>query len=264
MRLSFILICLCLLAPGARAQSLPRDAVGCSEMFAAGQPPALTNPKLAARTTLLCNDAYAALASGVTKGPLWSAERLTRRSVGIARGTPREGEFHADERVPPADRSQLDDYRGSGFDRGHMAPSGDMPGPSAQQQSFALSNMVPQAQELNRGLWSDIEQTVRGLATRRGTVFVVTGPAFVGAEVRAVGNGVLVPSGVWKAVFDPQAGLAGVYACSNRAAAQCAVVSVAQLTAMTGIDPFPALPASVRDTPLRLPRPIPHRRPPNR
>ena len=79
------------------------------------------NPRLAQRTTLLCNNGYAALASGVTHGPIWSAEHATAASVGAARDTVRESLFYADPRLPLADQAQLGDYRRSGFDRGHDA-----------------------------------------------------------------------------------------------------------------------------------------------
>ena len=117
--------------------------VACPQFFPGGQPPALLNPRLAQRTTLLCNDACATLASGVTHGPIWSAEHPTAASLDAARGTPRQGEFHPEDRLPPADQAQLENYRRSGYDRGHMAPSGDMPDEQAQQQSFLLANMVP-------------------------------------------------------------------------------------------------------------------------
>src|SRR3978361_1380411 len=68
-RLCLVLLLLCL--------SLPAWADDCDALFAGGQSPALLNPRLAERTTMLCNDAYAVLASGVTHGPLWSAEHLT-------------------------------------------------------------------------------------------------------------------------------------------------------------------------------------------
>ena len=185
----------------------------CPQFFPGGQPPALVNPKLAQRSTLLCNDAYAVLASGITHGALWSAEHPTRASLIAARGIPREGEFHPDDRLPAADQAQLEDYRRSGYDRGHMTPSGDMPDETAQQQTFSLANMVPQAAELNRGVWARIEMAVRRLARRRGELFVVTGPAFAGQNVASVGpDGVLVPSSTWKAVYDPGAGAAGAYA----------------------------------------------------
>lgn len=232
------------------------QAPACPQLFAGGQPPALLNPKLGQRTTLLCNDAYAVLASGVTRGALWSAEHPTAASLDAARDTPREGQFHAEERLQPGDQARLEDYRRSGFDRGHMAPSGDMPDAQSQQQTFSLANMVPQTPELNRGVWAGIEMAVRHLAQRRGELFIVTGPAFQGQNLKTIGpDGVLVPSATWKAVYDPRSGGAGAYVCSNAAAPQCGTMSVATLGGTVGIDPFPALPDSVKQTAMTLPRP---------
>src|ERR1700712_1962194 len=100
------------------------QAAACDPLFAGGQAPALLNARLTQRTTALCNSAYAALASGVTRGPLWSAEHLTTHSLAVARNTPRHGVFHEDERLPSDDRAMVSDYTRSGYDRGHMPPSG--------------------------------------------------------------------------------------------------------------------------------------------
>ena len=232
----------------------------CPQFFPGGQRPDLLDPRLAQRTTLLCNDAYAALASGVTRGPLWSAEHLTAASVAAARETPRQGEFHPDDRLPPEDRAEIKDFRGSGYDRGHLSPSGDAGNIQAQQQSFSLANMVPQAPELNRGPWERIESATRRLAARRGELYVVTGPAFQGRQVRSIGAGVLVPSSIWKALYDPRAGRAGAYLCSNTAAPRCEVMSVAALACLVGIDPFPA--ATARAKVAAMPLPIPRDRAP--
>ena len=241
------------------------QAPACPQFFAGGKAPALVNPRLGQRTTLLCNDAYAVLASGVTHGAIWSAEHPTAASLEAARGTPREGKFHAEDRLPPGDQARLEDYRQSGFDRGHMAPSGDMPDAAAQQQTFSLANMVPQTAQLNRGIWAGIEMAVRHLAMRRGELYLVTGPAFEGQNLQSIGpDGVLVPSSTWKAVYDPRAGEAGAYVCTNVAAPRCATMPIATLTRTTGIDPFPALPASVKDTMMTLPRPEPSRYAPGR
>src|SRR3954452_10120066 len=247
-----------LLALGLSGAVMPAPTraqpAACSTFFPGGQAPALTNPRLAQRTTLLCNDAYAVLASGVTHGPIWSAERLTAGSVAAARDTARESEFYPDPRLPAADQAQLQDYRRSGFDRGHMTPPGDMPGWQAQQQSFSLANMVPQAPELNRGIWAGVETAVRDLAAREGELYVVTGPAFQGQQLQSIGpNGVLVPSATWKAVYSPRAGGTGVYVCANTSKPRCGVVSVATLTSMVAVDPFPALPASMKQAAIALP-----------
>jgi len=248
-----VTLALALLASPALASA---RAPTCPQLFAGGQPPALLNPKLGQRTTLLCNDAYVVLASGVTRGAVWSAEHPTVASLDAARATPREGQFHVEDRLPPGDQARLEDYRRSGFDRGHMAPSGDMPDAQSQQQTFSLANMVPQAPELNRGVWAGIETAVRHLAQRRGELFVVTGPAFQGQSLKTIGpDGVLVPSATWKAVHDPRSGGAGAYVCSNAASPRCGTMSVATLAGTIGIDPFPALPADVKAEMMALPRP---------
>jgi endonuclease G len=100
-RLAF-LVRVGLLALGLSAGTGPARAQpeSCPQFFPGGQPPALLNQRLAQRTTLLCNDADAALASGVTDGALRSAERPTAGSVAAARDTVRESQFYADPRLP--------------------------------------------------------------------------------------------------------------------------------------------------------------------
>jgi endonuclease G len=135
-----------------------------------------------------------------------------------------------------------------------MAPSGDMPTPQAQAQSFTLANMVPQAAALNRGLWEEIEVTVRDLSETDGDLYVVTGPIF--ADNGPLLNGrVRVPSAVFKAIYDPRRRQAGAYIADNAAGAGYRVVSIAQLRAMIGIDVFPSLPASIKARPMDLPAP---------
>ena len=228
----------------------------CRQFFPGGRPPALSNPRLGQRTTMLCNDAYASLASGVTHGAIWSAEHPTAASLEAARQVRREGEFHAEDRLPPADQAQLADYRRSGYDRGHMTPSGDMPDERAQGQTFSLANMVPQTAQLNRGIWEDVEGAVRRLAEREGELYVVTGPAFHGANLRSIGpDGVLVPSSTWKAVYDPRRQGTGVYVCRNNQAPTCVVLSVRVLIHAVGIDPFPALSDTMKEQAMSLPPP---------
>ena len=137
----------------------------------------------------------------------------------------------------------------------HMTPSGDMPDGRAQEQSFSLANMVPQAPKLNRGVWERIESAVRRLARREGELYVVTGPVFEGANLQALQGRVLVPTSTYKAVYDPAAGTAGAYVCTNTNEPECRVISVAELARLTGIDPFPAVPDGVKATAAHLPLP---------
>lgn len=227
----------------------------CPALFADGHAPVLVNPKLAVRTVPLCFSAFAVLHSGLTRTPLYAAEHLTRASVADARGVARDDSFHEEPRLPDGARASLEDYVRSGYDRGHLAPAGDMPSGPAQAQSFSLANIVPQDRAMNRGLWSDIEESVRRLAIRRGSLYVVTGAIFSGASVRQIGGGVLVPTQMFKALYDPVRGEAGAYLAQNADVRDWRAVSIADLQASAGIDVFPGLPPGVRATAMSLPDP---------
>lgn len=240
----------------------PARAAPCDAVFAGGRAPALINQRLALRAHALCFGAYAVLASGVSRGPVWSAEHPTPASVEAARGLERVDAFHPEEALPEEDRADPHDYVHSGFDRGHMTPSGDMADEESQHASFSMANIVPQAPKLNRGLWSRIEAAVRRLAeTQEGGVYVVTGPVFFGKDLRSLPAGELVPSAVFKAVLEPGVG-AAAYVCANRDPSRCRVVSIAQLSARIGFDPFPSLSADARINPIALPKPGRSRRKP--
>lgn len=228
----------------------------CPQFFQGNQAPDLIDDSLAERTTVICNEAYSLIASGVTKGPLWSAEHLTAAQIADAQNTPRKDAFHAETAIPVADRAELADYKGSGYDRGHMTPSGDEPDATAQKQSFSLANMVPQNHTLNTGKWERIETTLRTMATQDGEVFVVTGPAFDGPTPDTIGaDAVVVPNYTWKAIYDPGEGGAAAWRCSNVDAPVCTVVSINTIIDETGIDPFPSLSATVKAKPISLPLP---------
>ena len=243
-----------LLLQGWAAHAAPTQ---CPEHFAAGQAPNLLNPRLAAGTRALCFDAFAVLHSALTRTPLYAAEHLTADRIDAARRTPRQGEFHAEPALPPDERAELADYARSGFDRGHMAPSGDMPDAAAQQDSFTLANMIPQVPQLNRGLWEGIESAVRTLAERRGELYVVTGPIFKGDQLSTVGH-VVVPTHVFKAVLDPGRRSAAAYLTENAEGARWTAVSMGQLASLTGLDVFPSFRPRAWTAMLRLPTPTPH------
>lgn len=231
------------------------QAQTCPQFSPDGVVPTLDNPKLAPRTTLLCNDGYASLNSGLVHEPLWSAEYLSSENVQAASEIGRTtNKFHADNRLPAGDGAELSDYRRSGFDRGHMTPSGDAATVAAQEQTFTLANVVPQTAALNEGIWTGVEMAVRHLAQRDGGVYIVTGPAFRDSK-QGIGRDVLVPSSTWKAVYDPHVGGAGVYVCKNNDAPTCDIVSITTLIHAVGIDPFPSLPEDVKDQVMALPEP---------
>lgn len=245
-----VLVCFAATAPDSFAAPS-----ACPAFFVAGQAPDVLRMEQVPRSHMLCFHFYSAMASGITHTPLWSAERLTRDSVAAAQTQKRHDAFHAEMGIVADDRSELEDYRASGFDRGHMSPSADMPDAASQEQSFSLANMVPQDANNNRHLWQGIEITTRAMAKSSGELYVVSGPAFVGAPTW-VHSRVAVPDYLWKAIYDPKRG-AAAYLTGNRDGDGYAVVSIAMLQRITGIDPFPGLSTEVKAQAIALPPPRP-------
>ena len=248
-----------LLGPAAPAGAAPAEAAPstCARHYPGGAAPDIIRPALAAEVRELCFEAFAVLHSGVSRTPLAAAEHLTRRSVQQAADLERDSSFHAEARPPEDERARLVDYARSGFDRGHLAPSGDMPTDTAQQEGFSLANIVPQDPGSNRCLWEGIESTVRELAANEGEAWVLTGPIFEGAELRRLNERVLVPTSLFKAVYMPGRRQAGAYVAPNAPGLTWQAVSLDALREIAGLDAFPSLPAAVKARAMALPEPQP-------
>jgi endonuclease G len=213
----------------------------CRHFFAAGKLPVLV-PRPTHRA--LCYDAFAILHSGESKTAVYVAEKLNRASVADADET-RTNKFYADARLRSAERATLDDYKASGFDRGHLAPAGDMPTAQAMAQSFSLANMVPQAPEHNRGAWAkSVEMATRKYAGRAsGDVYVITGPVFEPsiAQSPSIGPGhVRVPKYLFKLVYDEDQNRAWAHWHLNDNSTRASKpISYGELVRRTGIEFLP-------------------------
>ena len=181
----------------------------CPQFFPRKQPPVVPG-KPALRE--LCFTSFAILHDGATKTPVFVAEKLDRRSLQAAQDIRRTDRFYPEARLPRAERAELEDYRGSGYSRGHMAPAGNMASDEAMAQSFSLANMVPQDQRHNGGPWNRIEQDTRKYVMRaKGSVYVFTGPVYH-ERTRSIGPGkVGVPSHLFKLVYDVESGRSWVH-----------------------------------------------------
>jgi endonuclease G len=234
---SIKLLCTILLA--VLACAAPATAQDCRALLLDGVAPRLIG---GVRTpmTLVCHHAFEALVSDAAREPLWSAERLT-----VAKGPRRHGHrhrasFRAELLVPADDRAEPWDY-GHGYDRGHMTPAGDLPPGAVRQETYTLSNVVPQTSRLNRGKWERVEAAVRRLARRDGPLYVVTGPLLAPGDGRTWDAAVEIPWATWKAVYDPARRLALAWTCTNTADPICTATSLAGIERLAGLDPFPAL-----------------------
>jgi endonuclease G len=234
----------------------PARATACPEHYAGGRPPTIFKASLKPRTQELCFRAFAVMHSGVSRGPLWSAEHLVAAEVQGAEQLTRKDSFHPEPRLPAADRAELADYARSGFDRGHMAPNGDMADRASQGESFSLANIVPQHHTPNAGVWAGIEAAVRRLAEQDGEVYILTGPAFVGDRIDSLKGRVLVPTHIFKVVYSPRRQEAGAYLMTNEAdTSTYSAVTVANLEELVGLRLLPGLPQHVRDNGMVLPKP---------
>ena len=235
--------------------SMSEAATACQQHFANGREPRIVNQALLQMARELCSTGHVTLHSGVARGPLYSASYLTRDRVAASSGLPRVNSFRDDTRLPENERSSITDYRGTGYDRGHVAPNGDMADERSQSESFLMSNMMPQVASQNRGIWAAIESATRDMVTREGAAYVVSGPLFVGGTLQRLNGRLLIPTHTFKAVYVPSTGQSGVYIAPNDESGAWEAISLDRLTQMAGFDPFPAVTAG-RNTVMDLRRPV--------
>ena len=161
----------------------------------------------------------------------------------------RQGKFAADPSV--AGCAGPDAYAGSGYQRGHMAPAGDMRWSArAMAESFLMTNVCPQSKSLNEGGWGKLEEKVREWARRDSVLIVITGPVLK-PGLKTIGNPrVAVPEQFFKVVMAPYAtplrAIGFIY--SNKACGQGLeeyAASVDEVECLTGFDFFTALPPEV-------------------
>ena len=249
---SKIIVAMCTVVVGLSSAQAD-DLSQCSQSFYGGVYPEFSNKKLSNNTQALCMDGFAVMYSGVSRTPLWSAEHLDRKRLQQAKQIDREDSFHEESSLPQSMRAKLSDYSGSGYDRGHLAPNGDMANRSQQYDSFSLANIAPQSPRNNRYIWRNIESATRYLTQQYGEVYTITGVAFTDKKAKQLAGRVLVPSDFFKAVYIPASNQAGVYYAPNDESERIEIISIDELTAKIGIDVLPVLDAKTKAQALNLP-----------
>ena len=188
-----------------------------------------------------------------TKTPQWVAWELTKEET---KGNhERTDKFLPDPNVEGA-KVVTTDYTGSGYDRGHMAPAGDMKwSKKAMEESFYMSNICPQIHHLNTGDWNELEANTRKWARRYGSVYVTCGPIYNGSRrTQYIGkNRVKVPDAFFKVILiqSPKKTCALGFFFENEAGQRPLneyLVSIDYLEQTTGIDFFPSLPDELENT----------------
>jgi len=133
----------------------------------------------------------------------WVSWTLSRATLGSVK---RQDDFRADDRLPDGwYRVEGNDYRGSGYDRGHLVPSADRTASVASNSStFLMTNIIPQASKNNQETWRKLEEYCREFVDRGYELYVIAG--VYGGSKQIANQQITVPSQTWKAVVVLQPG----------------------------------------------------------
>lgn len=176
--------------------------------------------------------------------------------------TPRQDDFRADTTLPTGwYRVQATDYSGSGFDRGHMCPSGDRTiTVAANSATFLMTNMIPQLPANNQGVWANLESYSRTLVSQGNELYIISGGQ--GLQYFIANGHVAVPAQTWKVIIVLPVGSNDVSRVTTSTRTIAVVipnsgsigsdwrtyrVSVDQVEAITGFDFFSNVPASIQN-----------------
>ena len=159
-----------------------------------------TFTSLAQDTVTLVHTGYTSLYSKSLHYPLMVKWWETRDRVECNYPLPRKDAFGPD----PLLKNETDlnrDYRGSGYDRGHMCPAADneCSGPVELMECFYFSNIIPQPHSENAGQWKELETFVRGVASRLDSCYIWTGG--IGVYKTFGRDNVAVPTKCWKVIY---------------------------------------------------------------
>ena len=148
----------------------------------------------------ICREAYLVAYDAPAKIPVYVAYTLKpENALGCF---PRTNAFVADASLGSTG-ARPDDYAGTGYDKGHAAPDGDLSWTQqVEYESFLMTNMYPQHGSLNRGIWKLLETSIRGWAVQRNQALTIYVGAYYGPSNEKIGNGVVVPHGYYKIVIN--------------------------------------------------------------
>lgn len=151
-------------------------------------------------TQPICREAYLVAYDAPVRIPAYVAYTLLpQNALGCF---PRTNAFVADASVPGG--ATPADYAGTGYDKGHAAPDGDLSWSQiVEYESFLMTNMYPQHGSLNRGIWKLLETSVRGWAAQRNQPYTIYVGAFYGPGDESIAGGkIIVPHGYYKIVIN--------------------------------------------------------------
>lgn len=172
--------------------------IGVSFQLLLGNPSGATTDPTNQNNYLVQRDVESLSYNNSKRQPNWASWNFISSDNGSAS---RSSIFFVDTSLPPAFyRVLTSDYSGSGYDRGHMCPSADRTDTDPHNdETFLMSNIIPQAPDNNQGLWADLENYSRAIAASN-EVLVICGPQGFGSAVTASSGEIPIASNVWKII----------------------------------------------------------------
>jgi endonuclease G len=200
-------------------------------------------------TQYLCKSNYAIHYRFDTKTPEYVVEHVTKQAVtGTSK---RKDDFRPDPAIAVQNQSQLSDYAGAPYDRGHISPAGNnTQSDIIMSESFFLSNMMPQVPNNNRGIWKQLETFIRNWVMEGKDIYVVSGTVYAPGYQTIGANKVGIPTYVWKVIIDRTTGKTIAFYMPNAPLPVQDLpkyaISVTQIEQLTGINFMPKLPANLK------------------
>lgn len=194
---------------------------------------------------IISHTGYSFLFNDKHKQSHWIAYHLTSKET--EKSFERGDRFLPDPKVKSGTANDAD-YKGSGYDRGHLAPAADMSWSEiTMKESFFYSNMSPQKPSFNRGIWKKLEELVRNWASQNEEIYIVTGGVLTDSLPSIGFNKVSIPKYYYKVILDyKEPSIKGIgFIMPNEASKdslQSFAVTIDSVERFTGINFFHKLP----------------------
>jgi endonuclease G len=216
-----------------------------------GERPEIPQLTVRRKEQIIYHEGYTVSYNSEYKIANWVAYELTKEEADGK--IKRSDKFLSDPMVEEDETVTNEDYKQSGYDKGHLAPAGDMKWSyKAMQESFYFTNICPQNKGLNAGIWNTLEKQCRKWANQYGTLLIVTGPVIEDDLKRFGKHRVGIPNSFYKVVCIPSGnkpkGIGFLF--ENKNYTQTSIRSMAVLIdsveKVTGIDFFPSFPIEIQ------------------
>lgn len=196
MRLTTVLFLLLTGCAFASDQAPPKKVESCAAEVPYGM------PSVQKDHTIICRTGYVLSHDPEAKIPAWVAWTLVQPDSLSC--LPRNDAFATDQSLPEGKRATPQDYAGTGYDQGHLAPNAEMSyDPQVARESFLMSNMSPQLPQVNRGAWKTLESTERSYVYNTGHAVTIYAGNIYTKESKTIGkNKVVVPDKLFKIIVD--------------------------------------------------------------